>query len=140
MLVLVAQSCPTLCNPMDCSSLSMRFSRQAYWSGLLFPSPGDLPNPGIEPRSPALQAFRKCLLTTLSFPGSANGKEPACQCRKYKRVGFHPWVGHFSWRRAWQPTPAGVQPRWIQGDLKVGAESVSLEITYLITDREGLEN
>ena len=35
---------------------SMGFSRQEYWSGLLFPSPGDLPNPGIEPRSPALQA------------------------------------------------------------------------------------
>ena len=36
--------------------LSMRFSRQEYWSGLLFCSPGDLPNSGIEPRSPALQA------------------------------------------------------------------------------------
>ena len=36
--------------------LSMGFSRQEYCSGLPFPSPGDLPNPGIEPRSPALQA------------------------------------------------------------------------------------
>ena len=36
--------------------LSMGFSRQVYWSGLLFPSPGDLPDPGIEPRSPTLQA------------------------------------------------------------------------------------
>ena len=36
---------------------SMEFSRQKYWSGLLFPSPGDLPNPGIEPRSPSLQAY-----------------------------------------------------------------------------------
>ena len=36
--------------------LSMKFSRQEYWSGLPFPSPGDLPDPGIEPRSPALQA------------------------------------------------------------------------------------
>ena len=35
---------------------SMEFSRQEYWSGLPFPSPGDLPNPGIEPGSPALQA------------------------------------------------------------------------------------
>ena len=34
---------------------SMGFSRQEYWSGLPFPFPGDLPNPGIEPRSPALQ-------------------------------------------------------------------------------------
>ena len=55
----VAQSCPTLCDPMDCSlrgPLSMGFSRQEYWSGLPFPSPGDLPDPGIEPGSPALQA------------------------------------------------------------------------------------
>ena len=36
--------------------LSKGFSRQEYWSGLPFPPPGDLPNPGIEPRSPALQA------------------------------------------------------------------------------------
>ena len=34
----------------------MGFSREEYWSGLPFPSPGDLPNPGIEPRSPTLQA------------------------------------------------------------------------------------
>ena len=36
--------------------LSMGFSRQEYWSGWPFPSPGDLPHPGIKPRSPALQA------------------------------------------------------------------------------------
>ena len=36
--------------------LSMGVSRQEYWSGLPFPSPGDLPKPGIEPRSPTLQA------------------------------------------------------------------------------------
>ena len=52
----VAQSCPTLCDPMD-SSLhqappSMGFSKQEYWSGLPIPSPGDLPDPGIEPGLP----------------------------------------------------------------------------------------
>ena len=56
----VAQSCPTLCDPMDYRArqapLSMEFSRQGYWSGSPFPSPGDLPNPGSEPESPALQA------------------------------------------------------------------------------------
>ena len=36
--------------------LSMEFSRQEYWSGLPFPPPGDLPDPGIEPGSPTLQA------------------------------------------------------------------------------------
>ena len=46
-----AQSCLTLCDPMDCNSqapLSMRFFRQEYWSGLPFPPPGDLPNPATE--------------------------------------------------------------------------------------------
>ena len=38
------------------ASLSMGFSRQEYWSGLPFPSPGDLPNPGMEPGSPASEA------------------------------------------------------------------------------------
>ena len=50
----VAQSCPILCDPVDCSPaapLSMEFSRQEYWCGLPFPTPGDLPDPGIEPAS-----------------------------------------------------------------------------------------
>ena len=43
--------------PIACQAPpSMGFSRQEYWSGLPFPSPGDIPNPGIEPGSPALQA------------------------------------------------------------------------------------
>ena len=45
--------------------LSMRFSRQECWSGLPFPSPGNLPDPGTEPRSPALQA--DALLSELSI-------------------------------------------------------------------------
>ena len=47
-----------LCNPMDCiahqAPLSTGFSRQEYWGGLPFPPPGDLPDPGTEPMSPAL--------------------------------------------------------------------------------------
>ena len=39
------------------ASPSMEFSRQEYWSELSFPSPGDLPDPGIKPRSPALQLY-----------------------------------------------------------------------------------
>ena len=55
---LVAKSCPTLATPrtISCQApLSMWFSRQEYWSGLPFPSPGDLSDPRIEPRSPALR-------------------------------------------------------------------------------------
>ena len=70
-LCLVAQLCPTLCDPMDCS-LPTRllcpwgFFRQEYWSGLPCTLPGDLHNPGIKPRSTALQAD--------SLPSEAPGK------------------------------------------------------------------
>ena len=63
---LVAKSCPTLVTPWSTAhqaTLSMRFFRQEYWSGLPFPSPGD---PGIEPGSPALQAD--------SFPTELQGR------------------------------------------------------------------
>ena len=56
---LFAKSCLTVVTPWTVARqapLSMGFSRQGYWSGLPFPSPGALPDPGIEPRSPALQA------------------------------------------------------------------------------------
>ena len=48
----------------------MGFSRQGYWSGLPFPSPGDLPDPGIEPRSPVLQ--------TDALPSEPPGKPQHC--------------------------------------------------------------
>ena len=55
--MLVAQSGPTLCNPVEShqAPLSLGFSRQGHWSGLLCPFPRDLPNPGIEPVTPALR-------------------------------------------------------------------------------------
>jgi len=58
---------------------SMRFSKQEYWSGLPFPSPGDLPNLGIEPTSPALQVD--------SLPSEPPGKpnKPEIQKRKEKK-------------------------------------------------------
>ena len=49
---------------------SKEFSRQEYWNGLPFPSPGDLPNPGVEPRSPALQAD--------TLPSEPPGKPFSC--------------------------------------------------------------
>ena len=61
----VAQSCLTLfATPWTLQS--MEFSRPEYWSEWPFPSPGDLPNPGIEPRSPTLQAD--------SLPAEPQGK------------------------------------------------------------------
>ena len=54
---------------------SMGFSRQEYWSGLPFPSPGDLPNPGIEPGSPTLQAD--------ALPSEPPGKPPTWDSDNY---------------------------------------------------------
>ena len=105
---------------------SMGFSRHEYWSGLPFPSPGDLPDPGIEPRSPTLQADAltseppgkphvvACIKISFlwlhdipsyihcGFPAGSDGKASACNVGD---LGFHPWVRKIPWRRAWQPTP-----------------------------------
>ena len=40
----------------------------------------------------------------MGFLSKASGKEPACHCRRHKRLGFYLWVGEIPWRRAWQPT------------------------------------
>ena len=61
--VKVTQLCPVICNQVP---LSMEFSKQEYWSVMPFPSPGELPNPEIEPGSPALQV--------LSLPFEPPGK------------------------------------------------------------------
>ena len=48
---------PLFCDPMDCNLLlSMGITRQKHWSGLPFPSPGDIPDPGFQPASPVWQA------------------------------------------------------------------------------------
>ena len=60
---------------------SMGFSRQEYWSGLPFPSPGDLPNPGIEAGSPALQ--------TDSLPTELQGKPTICSSPNQNKFFFH---------------------------------------------------
>ena len=73
--VLAIQSCPTLCDTRDCSPPSSsvkEFSGQEYWNGLSFPSPGDLPDPGIEPRSSALQAD--------SLPSKPKGYPNVARC------------------------------------------------------------
>ena len=69
---LVAKSCPTLATPWTVAcqaSLSMGFSRQEYWSGLPFPSPGDLANPRTEAGSPALQVDFVSITTSNIWPG-----------------------------------------------------------------------
>ena len=69
----VAQLCPTFVTPWTVARqapLSMEFSRQEYWSGLPFPSPRDLPNPGIEP----IEQSRSHALPAYSLPFEPPGK------------------------------------------------------------------
>ena len=71
LLCSVTQSCPTLCDPMHCSppdSSVHGLSRQEYWSGLPFPAPGDLPDPGTETLSLESPALAGGFLTT-TLPG-----------------------------------------------------------------------
>ena len=82
---------------------TMGFSRQEYWSGLPFPSPGDLPNPGIEPGSPALQADALANQITLSklqvCVSYKSGKRPHCPQILSRRVSVH-WLqlgSHVYW-------------------------------------------
>ena len=71
----------------------MGFPRQEYWGGLPFPSPGDLPNPGIEPESPALQADSLLLhhqglksLNSVGTPGRILSRKMARSDLHHKRL------------------------------------------------------
>ena len=48
----------------------------------------------------------------LGFPGGTIGKESTCQCRRYKRCGFGPWIGKIHWNRKWHPSPAFLPGRF----------------------------
>ena len=68
----------------DCQApLSMGFPRREYWSGLPFPTSGDLPDPGVKPLAPAVAP----VLQANSLPAEPPGKS----IRKYRRVRLRPW-------------------------------------------------
>ena len=54
-----------------------------------------------------LRVIQVCVPTTDAKEAEvdASGKEPACQCKRHKRLGFDPWIKKIPWRRKWQPTP-----------------------------------
>ena len=86
--------------------LSMGFSSQEYWSGLPFPSPGDLPNPGTEPESPALQADAlssdpDSIPGLGRSPGDGNGNPLQYSCLQNPMDG-----------EAWWATVHGVAKSW----------------------------
>ena len=108
------QSCLTLCDPMDCGppgSLSIGYSRQEYWSGLLCPPPGYLPDPGIKPRSLMSLALAGRFLTTNTtchifiFPSHLRGE-----------TVFGGWgeaVGGQNVRKVWLFTTSNPSPGWV---------------------------
>ena len=94
----VTQSCPTLCNPMDCSLPGFFIhwifqARVLEWVAFSFSKGSSWPRDWTG--SPTLQAD--------SLMSEPPGKSTACQCR---RLRFNPWIRKIPWRRAWQPTPA----------------------------------
>ena len=80
------QSCPTLWDPWTVAHqalLSMEFSRKVYWSGLPFPLPGDLPDPGIKPIS-------------LTSPALAGRFFTTSTTWEYTHTHTHTWLSHFA--------------------------------------------
>ena len=82
--------------------LSMGFSRQEYWSGLPLPSPGDLSDSGIEPRSLVAQTV-KCLPTMQETRFQFLGREDALE----KEMATHSSI--LAWRISWTEEPGGLQ-------------------------------
>ena len=104
--------------------LSMGFSRQEYWSGLSFPSPGDLPNSGIKPRLLSLLCWQACFLPLVPSGGEGDGTQLQYSCLENPvdrgawwaavhgvSKSQHDWATLFSlftfmhWRMKCQPTP-----------------------------------
>ena len=119
----------------------MEFPKQEYWSGLLFPSPGDLPNPGVEPASPAVQVdslpsptkealfpgtgnkFLKFCFPCLTFPGDSDNKESDCNAGELDSVpesGRSPGEGNgyplqYSFlENPWKEKPGGLLSMGLQ--------------------------
>ena len=97
-------------------SSPMEFSRQEYWSGLLFPTPGTLSNHRSNlgllhllhwqaDSLPLVPPGKSPFQLSTGFPSGSDSKESTCQCRRYKRYGFNLWVRKIPWRKKWQPTP-----------------------------------
>ena len=123
---------------------SVGFSRPAHWSGEPLPSPGGLPNPGMEPRSPALQAdslpaepqgrpcdptpgFIFCLWIHSSFfPGGSDGKESACNAEDLDLIpgsgtgkGMATCSSILVWRIPWTEEPGGLQSIGMQSQTRL---------------------
>ena len=130
---------PNGLSPPD--SCPWEFSRQEYWSGLPCSTPEDLPDPGTEPESYALQAdslpaelvkvspelYATTVYLTIAyflcwgFPGGSDGKESPCN------VGDLGLVGKIPWRREWLPTPVLLPGEFPWTEEPGGLQSIGLQ-------------
>ena len=99
------------------SPLSMGFSRQEYWSELPFPSPGALPDPGVEPRSPALQADSllveplKSMYRAVKNPTAMQETQvPSLDQEDPLEKGMVTHSSTLAWRIPWTEEPGRLQP------------------------------
>ena len=111
----VAQVCLTLCNPMNYTVHGILQARILEWVAVLFSRGASQPRDWTQVSCLAGGFFTSWATTEAHFQstpvqllltsGGASGKELTCQCRRWKRCGFDPWVRKISWRRVWKPTP-----------------------------------
>ena len=80
-----------------------RMSPDSYWA-----KTSHVDNIWLRGEWPIKFWFRHNMEYYMGFPGGASGKEPACQCKRHKRLRFAPWVGKIPWKRAWQPSPVSL--------------------------------
>ena len=143
----VAQSCPALCDPMNCSlpgSSVWEFSRQEYWGGLPCPPLGDFPHPGIKPTSitsPALAGrfFTTCIFR--GFPGGSVVKNlPAMQETQVPSLGWEDPLEKqmatqysiLAWKIPWTEEPGRPQST---GSQRVGHNLVTRQQQYYLMQR-----
>ena len=127
---MLAQSCPTVCDPwtVACQApLSIGFSRQEYWSGLLFPTPGVLFNPGVK-----LESFLSSALAGGFFTTLPPGKPHFCSLES---INYGDLLKGKHFGRAWIP-------KWLRPKMasikKATPVSLSLGTHYLICLRHHL--
>ena len=97
----VTKSCPTLCDPIDCSMASFPVLQYLYLTYIYIYQCGILPLKKCQKHGENETGY----LADPGVPGGTSSKEPICQCWSYKRHTCNTWVGKIPRRRAWHPTP-----------------------------------
>ena len=113
----------------------MEFSRIEYWSGLPFPSPGDLPDPGIEPGSPSLLVvslpFERMFPLTKWYSERPLPSSHLChQLSLWQEKAMTPHSGTLAWKIPWTEEPGGLQSK---GSLRVGHDWSNLAAVVAVS-------